>query len=60
MPFHLAMGAIEAGHQPVIALGSEATYLMKDSVAEQIHGVGIPPLLELMQKVIEHGVPIAI
>lgn len=58
--FHMAMGAIEAGHQPVIALAGEATYLMKDYVAEQIRGVGVPPLLELMQKAVEHGVPIAI
>jgi predicted peroxiredoxin len=60
MPFHFAVGALDAGHQPQIALAGEATYLIKDTIAAQIHGMGIPPLKELLQKVIEHGVPIAI
>lgn len=60
MPFHFAVGALDAGHQPQIALAGEATYLIKDTIAAQIHGMGIPPLQELMQKVIEHSVPIAI
>jgi hypothetical protein len=31
---------------------------MKDYVAEQIDGVAWPPLVEIIQKVIEHEVPI--
>jgi len=58
LPFHMALGAIEAGHQPEIALIAEATYLMKDAVAETIQGVGIPSFKELLAKVIENKVPI--
>jgi predicted peroxiredoxin len=58
LPFHMALGAIEAGHQPRIALIAEATYLMKDAVAETIHGVGMPSLTELLAKAIEHQIPI--
>lgn len=58
IPFVAALGALEAGHQPRIALLGEATYLMKDVVADQIHGVGWPPLKELLAKVHEHAVPI--
>ena len=58
LPFHMALGAIEAGHQPEIALIAEATYLLKDSVPETIHGVGMPSLSELLAKAIEHKIPI--
>ena len=58
LPFHMALGAIEAGHQPEIALIAEATYLMKDAVAETVQGVGMPSFKELLAKVIENKVPI--
>ena len=58
LPFVTALGAVDAGHQAQIALMGEATYLMKDFIAEQIHGVGWPPLKDLLAKVIAHGVPI--
>ena len=53
-----AKGAVDAGYEAQIALVGEATYLMKDTVADQIHGVGWPPLRELLNQVIEHGIPI--
>ena len=58
IPFVAALGALEAGHQPQIALLGEATYLMKDSVAAAIHGVGFAPLSELLAKAIENEIPI--
>jgi uncharacterized protein involved in oxidation of intracellular sulfur len=58
LPFLSASGAIEAGHEPSVGLVGEAVYLMKDYVAEQIDGVAWPPLVEIIQKVIEHEVPI--
>jgi predicted peroxiredoxin len=58
LPFHMALGAIEAGHQPEIALIAEATYLMKDAVGETLQGVGMPSFKELLAKVIENRVPI--
>ena len=58
MPFHAATGAIEAGHQPQIALLGEATYLLKESIAATIQGVGMPSLTQLMATLRDHEVPI--
>jgi uncharacterized protein involved in oxidation of intracellular sulfur len=58
IPFVTALGALDAGHQAQIALLGEATYLMKDYIAEQIHGVGWGALKELLAKVIAQAVPI--
>ena len=58
IPFVTALGAVEAGHQAQVALLGEATYIMKDYIAEQIHGVGWPALSELLTKAIGQGVPI--
>mgnify|MGYP000384756399 CR=1 FL=1 len=58
LPLVAANGAIEAGHNPQLFLAGEATYLMKDVVADQVHGVGWPPFKELLEKLIAHGVPI--
>jgi predicted peroxiredoxin len=54
----MALGAIEAGHKPQIALLGEATYLLKDVVTDNVHGVGWAPLKELLTKAAEQGVPI--
>jgi predicted peroxiredoxin len=58
IPFIAATGAIDAGHEPEIVLLGEATYLAKHGVADQICGVGFPPLKELFPKVMEHRVPV--
>ena len=58
LPFVIANGAVEAGHQPQIALLGEASYLMLEGVAEQVYGVGLPPLKEVLPKLLDHGVPI--
>ncbi len=58
LPFLAALGALEAGHQAQILLQGEATFLMKDYLAAQIHGVGWPPLSELLSKVFDQGIPI--
>lgn len=58
LTFNFALGAIEAGHRAEIFLAGEATYLMKDVIAESIDPVGMPPLAEMRRKVIEHRVPI--
>ena len=58
LPFVAALGAIDAGHKPQLFLAGEATYLMKDVVADQVHGVGWAPFKELLQKAIANSVPI--
>jgi predicted peroxiredoxin len=55
--FIAASGAIEAGHEPEIALLGDATYLVKNGVAEHLHGVGCAPLVDLWPKLIEHRTP---
>ena len=58
IPLVAALGAVEAGHKAELALMGEATYLMKDHLAEQVHGVGWPPLKELLEKAIAQGIPL--
>jgi predicted peroxiredoxin len=57
-PFNFALGAVDAGHQAEIFLAGEAAYVMKDEIARALDPVGMPPLREMLQKVVEHRVPI--
>jgi predicted peroxiredoxin len=57
-PFNFALGALEAGHQPQIFLAGEAAYLMMDEIAAAVLPVAMPPLREMMDKVVAQGVPI--
>jgi uncharacterized protein involved in oxidation of intracellular sulfur len=57
-PFELAVGAAQEGHQAQIALLSEAVVLMKDVVADELHGFGCPPFKEVLAQVIEHKIPV--
>ncbi len=59
-PFLMAKGAIEAGHEAGIILQGEAAPLIKDSIAAQVHGVGIPPLGELMAWLVERDTRITV
>ena len=59
-PFLMAKGAIEGGHQPGITLMGEAAPLIKDHIAQQVQGIGIPPLKELMEFVVANEVPISV
>jgi uncharacterized protein involved in oxidation of intracellular sulfur len=58
LPFLGALGALEAGHKAQILLQGEATYLMRDILADQIHGVGWPHLNEILAKVYAQKIPI--
>ena len=59
-PFIMAGGALDAGHQTAIVLLGDAVVLMNGAVADNVHGVGLPPLKELMAKVTAAKVPIYI
>ncbi len=48
-PFLMAKGAIDAGHEAGIILMGEAATLIKDSIAAQIQGIGVPPLKDLVE-----------
>jgi uncharacterized protein involved in oxidation of intracellular sulfur len=58
MPFITASGALDRGHEPIIALMGEAVYVMKEEVLNSIQGVGFPPLREVVDKIVSYGVPI--
>ena len=59
-PFLMAGGALDAGFQTAIVLVGDSVVLMNNAVAESVHGVGLPPLKELMAKVFAAKVPIYI
>ena len=56
MPFIAAAGALERGHEPIIALMGEAVYLFQEGVADTVHGVGFPPLREFIDSMVENNV----
>ncbi len=58
MPFIVASGGLDRGHEAGIVLMGEAVYLLKDSVVDAIQGVGFPPLRGPFDKIVSHGVPI--
>jgi predicted peroxiredoxin len=59
LPFHLAAdGAAEAGIECAIALVGDAAVLIRDPVADQVTGVGLPALRELIAKVVARRTPI--
>jgi predicted peroxiredoxin len=55
-----AKGAIEAGYETGIILMMEAAPLIKDDIAAQIHGIGVPPLKELMDFLVARKVRISV
>ena len=57
-PFLMANGAIEAGHHTAIILSGDAVVLMNDSVVGSVQGIGLPPLSDLVSKVVASKVPI--
>ena len=59
-PFLMAKGAIEAGHEPGIILQGEAAPLIKDSIAAQVQGIGVPPLKELLEFLVQRNIRISV
>lgn len=59
-PFIMASGALDAGYKTAIVLVGDSVVLMKNTVADNVHGVALPPLKELLAKVVTAGVPIYI
>lgn len=59
-PFLMAKGAIEAGHEAGIILMGEGATLIKDSIAAQVQGIGVPPLKELAAWLNERQVRISV
>ncbi len=58
MAFVTAVGAIGAGKEVEIALVGEAAFVASKKIADSIHGVGFPPLSELIEQVVQAKVPV--
>lgn len=59
IPLHVvANGCVEVGHDSSLILAGDAAELIIGNNADQIEGVGIPPARELLDKLVEHRVPI--
>ena len=56
MPFHIAKGAKEAGFDVEINLAVDAPTVLKAAVTGSLHGVGMPPLKELVQFAIDNKI----
>ena len=58
LAFMTSVGALGAGKEVGIALLGEAVYLVKEEVANSVHGVGFPPLREVIETVVKGKVPV--
>ena len=59
LPLHIAAnGSVDAGQECAVALAGDATKLVKRGTAEEVEGVGIPPVRELIQKLLDNEVPV--
>lgn len=59
IPWHLAVnGSIEAGQTACIILAGDATELLRADKREQLEGLGVPPLRDLVAKAIDRSVSI--
>lgn len=59
-PFLMAKGALDAGHETGIILMGEAAPLIKDSIADQVQGIGVPPLKQLIGELVRQNVRISV
>ena len=57
LAFFLAKGAVDAGHKPEVVLAGDAAVLAP-ARRRGDRAVGIPPLKELIQVVLENRVPV--
>ena len=59
VPFHIAAnGAGAAGIESAVVLAGDAVDLIKSEVAENVRGIGIPPLVDLLRGCLEKQIPI--
>ena len=58
LTFLQAKGAVEAGHEVKIALSGDAVVLLDPTVQENVLGMGLPPLKEILAFLKEKSVPV--
>ena len=58
LTFVHAKGVKEAGHDVSRALLGDAVVLLDPTIAKNVHGVGLPPLAELITYAKDNGIPV--
>src|SRR3989442_8434641 len=58
MPFIMANGAKQAGHEAQIVLANEAVDLLTGPVAENLVPFGWPPFKEILAETVAGGIPL--
>jgi predicted peroxiredoxin len=59
IPLHIAAnGSVEVGQECAVVLAGDATELVSRETAEGVEGVGLPPVRDLFQKLIENRIPV--
>lgn len=59
LPLHLAAnGSVEVGHDTSVLLAGDATEMLLGENLEQMQGIGVAPVRELVAKLSDHSVPV--
>jgi predicted peroxiredoxin len=59
LPLHIAAnGSVEAGQECAVVLAGDATELVSRETTEQVEGVGVPPVRDLVRKLVDNQVPV--
>jgi predicted peroxiredoxin len=59
IPLHIAAnGSIEAGQECAVVLAGDATELASRETAESLEGVGVPPVRDLLKKLVDNQIPV--
>ena len=59
VPVHLAVnGSVEVGHDTQLLLVGDGAEVAMSDKSEELAGLGLPPMRELLTKVKEHHIPV--
>ena len=59
LPLHVAAnGSVESKQECGVVLVGDATELVSRDTAVEVAGVGVPPALELLQKLVDNQIPV--
>ena len=59
IPFHMAVnGSVPEGHEASIILAGDGAEIVIGGAREQVEGLGLPPMRDLLAKVRELGLPV--
>jgi predicted peroxiredoxin len=59
LPLHLAAnGSVEVGHECALIFAGDATEMLLGDNLEQMQGIGVQPVRELLAKLRDHSVPV--